>query len=170
MKMRPSTEGFSGQSLYYFNPHTSFWSCIKSPDNSRINIKIRSSTERVKFFYVSSLNTSKLNRILQWKLLESSKIYIFIHSSGFLWCFKNYPSLLTCLGGRCWGHQGRFGDCSDSLISILHIHQALVEVNEVLKCALMIMLIIQQWLDTLRASIVSLHDAAAGGVRRILHV
>ena len=35
----------NGQSLYYFNPHMSFWSCYKSPNNKQI--KMSSSNEGV---------------------------------------------------------------------------------------------------------------------------
>ena len=46
-----------GQSLFYFNPHVIFWSCIKSTNNEQ-NMKMRRTAEEVKLLQLFDGYTS----------------------------------------------------------------------------------------------------------------
>ena len=55
----------NGQSLYYFDPHTSFWTCIKSPSNEQNEVKKRSQYWMGQKFQIFNCDTNNHKKIPQ---------------------------------------------------------------------------------------------------------
>ena len=76
-----------GQSLYYSNPHMSFWSCRKWQILSRINMKIHPSTESISYVALNILRIYKPTFFLRtyWIICISSNILPIHKQTVILW-------------------------------------------------------------------------------------
>ena len=81
----------NAQSLYYFNHHTSFWSCISNLQIMRkMNIKTRLNTERVRYE-----RTTITTKELHWNDTNFTKVTASFPSKCFLPSLLSSPNILS---------------------------------------------------------------------------